>query len=116
MEKNRLASAGIVFGLILLAIVLSVGCAIWDDHRDLIMENQKNQMLITSEILAKNMELSLETYRDDLLFLSSLEGGDDAGQIYQQYLGTRLWVLTPWIFKRSGHLIPMRVSMIAGFF
>lgn len=89
MERNRLSSAGIVFGLILLAIVLSVGCAIWDDHRDLIMENQKNQMLITSEILAKNMELSLETYRDDLLFLSSLEGGDDTGQIYQQYLGTR---------------------------
>ena len=28
----------------------------------------------------------------------------------------RLWILTPWIFKRPGSLIPMRVSMIAGFF
>lgn len=88
MKKNRLPSAGIIFGLILLAIILSVGCAIWDDYRDEIMQNQKNQMLITSEILAKNMELSLNEYRNSLRFLCSLEKieTDKTRKIYRKYL------------------------------
>lgn len=88
MKKNRLPSAGIIFGLILLAIILSVGCAIWDDYRDEIMQNQKNQMLITSEILAKNMELSLNEYRNSLHFLCSLEKieTDKTRKIYRKYL------------------------------
>lgn len=74
--------------MILLAIILSVGCAIWDDYRDEIMQNQKNQMLITSEILAKNMELSLNEYRNSLHFLCSLEKieTDKTRKIYRKYL------------------------------
>lgn len=88
MKKQKLPSASIVFGLILLAVVLSVGCAIWNDYRDKIMENQKNQLLITSEILAENMELALNEYRNNLRFLCSLEqaGTESLQSIYRKYL------------------------------
>lgn len=91
MKENKLPSAGIVFGLILLAIVLSVGCVIWDDYRDEIMENQKNQMLITSEILAENMELALNEYRDNLSFLCRLEPMENGSSemIYRKYLDVK---------------------------
>lgn len=94
MKKNKLPSASIVFGLILLAIVLSLGRAIWDDYRDEIMENQKNQMLITSEILAENMELALSEYRDNLNFLCSLKQTEteNSGNIYRKYLEVKVGI------------------------
>lgn len=86
MRKSRWTSVWVVFLLILLAIVLGVGCAIWDDYRDEIMENQKNQLLITSEILAQNMELSLSEYQNNLAFLAELEEGGCSEAIFSVYL------------------------------
>lgn len=89
MEKSRIQSISAVSVLILLAVILGVGCAIWDDYRDEIMENQKEQLLITSEILAENMELSLSEYQDNLIFLSSMPKIGSGKEIYSQYLETK---------------------------
>ncbi|MCM1221423.1 MAG: ATP-binding protein [Lachnospiraceae bacterium] len=75
--------------LIFLAVILSVGGAIWYDYRDAIMENHKDQLLITSEILAENMEISMADYRDNLRFLSRLWEAGAGEEIYRSYLETK---------------------------
>lgn len=89
MRKSRYPGAWVVFVLILLTIILSAGCAIWDDYRDKIMENQKNQLLITSEILAENMELSLTEYQNNLAFLVELEEMGAGMEVFQAYLAQK---------------------------
>lgn len=75
--------------LIVLAVILGAGCAIWDDYRDKIMENQKQQLLITSEILAESMELSMIEYRNNLAFLADMDGRAAREEIYRAYLETK---------------------------
>lgn len=89
MGKSRIQSIAGILLLILLAVILGAGCAIWDDYRDQIMENQKQQLLITSEILAESMELSLAEYRNNLAFLAEMDGRTDRENIYKSYLGTK---------------------------
>lgn len=89
MEKNRIQSISAISLLVVLAVILSVGCAIWYDYRDEIMENQKEQLLITSEILAENMELSLSEYRDNLVFLSTMAENRREKELYSRYLETK---------------------------
>lgn len=89
MEKNKIQSIFVISLLIVLAVILSMGCAIWYDYRDEIMENQKEQLLITSEILAENMELSLSEYQDNLVFLSSMSETQPEKELYGRYLETK---------------------------
>lgn len=76
-----------ILPLILLAVLLAVGSAIWGDYRDRIMENQKNQLLLTSRALGENMSLSLMEYQDNLEFLSNVSNEDE--EFYRQFLETQ---------------------------
>lgn len=93
MNKNEkstvMRSVIIILFLILLASILAIGCAIWDDYRDKIMENQKEQLLLTSKTLAENMELSISGYQNNLLFLSNMVGVYNAEEIFNTYLGAK---------------------------
>lgn len=89
MKKSGIQSAAALSLLILLAVILGVGSAIWGDYRDEIMKNQKEQLLTTSKILAENMELSLSEYHDSLVFLSRMDDAPPEGNIYETYLETK---------------------------
>ena len=82
MEKRWIKPVSGILLLIVLACILGAGCAIWDDYRDEIMDNQKQQLLLTSEILAESMELSLNEYRSNLAFLEEIHD-------YKAYLETK---------------------------
>lgn len=85
-QAGTLRSMLAVLFLILLASILAVGSAIWSDYRDRLMENQKEQLLLTSKILAENMELSVRGYQRNLLFLSRMAQERDAQEVYRTYL------------------------------
>lgn len=72
--------------LVLLASILAIGSAIWNDYRDKIMENQKDQLLLTSKTLAGNMEISISEYQKNLAFLSSLADTSNVKELYHTYL------------------------------
>lgn len=80
----------LILPLILLAVFVAMASAIWSDYRDKLMENQKNQLMLTTRALADTMHLSLTDYQDSLEFLASLSTagtGDD--MIYQRFLDTQ---------------------------
>lgn len=70
-KKENRKTPGIRAGIILimliqLAGILIFGKKIWDGYRNTLMNNQKEQMLITSQILGKTLSTMLTDYRDDL--------------------------------------------------
>lgn len=79
----------LILPLLVLAVVLAIGSAIWKDYRDQIMENQKQQMLLTTCTLAENMGLSMTAYQNDLEFLFRLSEEPDYREIYQKFLTTQ---------------------------
>lgn len=78
----------LIVPLIMIAVFLAIGSGIWGDYRDQIMENHKKQLLITSQTLAENMELSLTDYQDSLEFLSQMKEDSDDMEIYRNFLNT----------------------------
>lgn len=79
----------LILPLIILAAAVAVGSAIWSDYRDQIMENQKEQMLLTTSTLAQNMALSMTSYEDDLDFLCRIAGEPGYQDIYREFLSTQ---------------------------
>ncbi|MCD8220808.1 MAG: ATP-binding protein [Clostridiales bacterium] len=79
----------LIVPLIVLATLLAVASSIWNGYRDRLMETYKNQLLLTSKILARNMSLSLEEFRSDLLYLSNLteDGGEE--KLFREFLDTQ---------------------------
>lgn len=86
MKRTSLKSLSVILLLVFIVSSLSVGSAIWNDYRDKIMENQKQQLLITSRILADGMEASLKEYYNSLVFLSNISGRADQDAIYGNFL------------------------------
>ena len=89
MKKTSLKSLSAISLLIFIVSSLSVGSAIWNDYRDKIMENQKQQLLITSRILADSMEASLKECYNSLVFLSSMSDRADKDAIYGNFLAAK---------------------------
>ncbi|MCD8120618.1 MAG: ATP-binding protein [Clostridiales bacterium] len=85
MKPKRMWSLMIVL-LLFLAVFLASASSIRNRYRDRIMETYKNQLLLTSRILARNMSLSLEEFRTDLLFLSGQaeKGAEDV--LFREFL------------------------------
>lgn len=79
----------IVIPLIAAAILLAIGSAIWGDYRDKIMQNHKDQLLLTTKALAENMSLTLAEYEDDLEFLSEMDKSETDKQIFRIFLETQ---------------------------
>lgn len=96
MEKKKrkellAVQAGIIGMLVvLIGALLLLGRYIWADYRDTLVENQKEQMLIISQTLGKNISDSLTDYKDDLELLAELEEKQAGGQdFYRKYLDTQ---------------------------
>lgn len=87
-RKNIKTQLAAVFLLITFIIVLIVwGIHIWKNYRDELIENQKEQLQITSQALAKNTRISLEDYMDDLELLAEIEeAGEGSSALYRKYL------------------------------
>ena len=69
-NTDRYTTVFTVILFLLLALALFAGYIIWNGYRNQIMDNHKEQLLLTSHTLANNMELSLEEYCRNLDFLS----------------------------------------------
>lgn len=64
-NKKAVLAAG-AFLLLTIAVLIGVGLSVWNDYKMTIISQQKKQMLLTTESIAKNMELSLERTAADL--------------------------------------------------
>lgn len=86
-KKSGKISKKWIIGAILLLIIFSVfGIHVWKDYRDTLMDNQIEQLKVTTEILSKNMESSIQEYEDDLDFFDGLKNAEDAKAIFQSYI------------------------------
>ena len=89
--KNR-ASAGrkhiwwAAGAAVMLTVFLLLGIRIWKDYRDTLMNNQIDQLKVTTQILSKNMEASIQSYVDDLDFFDDLSHSDNVKEIFQTYI------------------------------
>ena len=90
MSRKWIAGAVLLFAFFVMA-----GIHIWKDYRDTLMANQIDQLQITTQILSKNMESSIQEYEDDLDFFDGLELLDDVQsseetrKIFQSYINTK---------------------------
>lgn len=87
---NRKTFGIILIMLIQLVGILIFGRRIWDGYRDTLINNQKEQMMITSQILGKTLSAMLTDYRDDLeLIVKMAQEGRVDEQFYREYLETQ---------------------------
>ena len=76
-----------IIGAVLLLVVFSVfGIHIWKDYRDTLMDNQINQLKITTRILSKNIVSSIQQYEDDLDFFDGMKDSEDAKEVFLSYI------------------------------
>lgn len=76
-----------IIGAVLLLVVFSVfGIHIWKDYRDTLMDNQINQLKITTQILSKNIVSSIQQYEDDLDFFDGVKDSEDVKEAFQSYI------------------------------
>ncbi len=90
-KQNAGKSSGkwIMGAVLLFAFFIMAGIHIWKDYRDTLMGNQIDQLKITTQILSKNMESSIQEYEDDLDFFEGMKTQDDAKEIFQSYINTK---------------------------
>lgn len=94
MEKRRKQGTyGTHLAVILLPLAMIIGLValgfyLWGEYRDTLMENQKEQLLITSQVLGKTLGISMMDYEDDLELLSRI-GQEGTDRFYQEYLETQ---------------------------
>lgn len=79
--------------VIVLGMTVMVGYGIWANYEKQIMDNQKEQLLLTSRTLADNMEMALEEYQEDLSFLcmemKKAGGFENIKAFYREYLSVK---------------------------
>ncbi len=85
-QRETVNSGLIILPLILLAVLLAIGSAIWNDYRDQIMENHKNQLLLTTRVMADNMTVSLKEYQSNLEFLGSVAEETGMLDVFEHFL------------------------------
>lgn len=85
------AAAGLLYA-VLLALAFA-GVSVWNEYKQSIIDNQKQQMLLTAQSLADNLEVLIEEYKADLEALSGMalrrtEGdGEPDWTVFQEYAG-----------------------------
>ena len=89
-EKNKLYSMILMLPVILIAVFVFLGYEVWIQYRDTLMENQTDQLLVVSEMLKNNIEISIMEYEDDLNFLCLIEQEEDVtDEFYRYYLAAK---------------------------
>lgn len=90
-EKGKIKY--IVLCLIPIIILLALVFAAWQTwkvYRNTLMKNQKEQLLMTAEVIGRNMRISINEYENDLDFLYKLEqNGGLNKETYQSYIDTK---------------------------
>lgn len=74
-EQRRFRHTAAVTAAVLCVVLLALayaGFSVWSEYKQTIIDNQKQQMLLTAQSLADNLEVLIEEYRADLDGLSAL--------------------------------------------
>ena len=85
------AAAGLLYAVLLALAFARV--SVWNEYKQSIIDNQKQQMLLTAQSLADNLEVLIEEYKADLEALSGMalrrtEGdGEPDWTVFQEYAG-----------------------------
>ncbi|MBQ6636048.1 MAG: response regulator [Lachnospiraceae bacterium] len=115
-NTDRYTTVFTVMLFLLLALALFAGYIIWNGYRNQIMDNHKEQLLLTSHTLANNMELSLEEYCRNLDFLSSQqeEAGsfDKSISFFREYLKAKTGMEEDILLMASGRVRSVRGTVI----
>ena len=83
--------------LFLIVILVFAGFGVWKKYRDTLMQNQEEQMLLTTRILSENMAMSTEEYEESLSFLAKTAENrpqDEAKQLYREFIDTQTSFIT----------------------
>lgn len=89
-EKRRVRLLVILQLSIFLIYLISTASRVWANYRETLVENQKEQMLLTAKILGENMGITLQEYRSNLDFLSGISGSEEEKrEIYDRFVRTQ---------------------------
>ncbi len=96
MKKNKKTLIAAI-PLFLIVILVFAGFGVWKKYRDTLMQNQEEQMLLTTRILSENMAISTEEYEESLSFLAKTAENrpqDEAKQLYREFIDTQTSFIT----------------------
>lgn len=96
MKKNKKTLIAAI-PLFLIVILVFAGLGVWKKYRDTLMQNQEEQMLLTTRILSENMAMSTEEYEESLSFLAKTAENrpqDEAKQLYREFIDTQTSFIT----------------------
>ena len=96
MKKNKKTLIAAI-PLFLIVILVFAGFGVWKKYRDTLMQNQEEQMLLTTRILSENMAMSAEEYEESLSFLAKTaenRSQDEAKQLYREFIDTQTSFIT----------------------
>ena len=96
MKKNKKTLIATI-PLFLIVILVFAGFGVWKKYRDTLMQNQEEQMLLTTRILSENMAMSTEEYEESLSFLAKTAENrpqDEAKQLYREFIDTQTSFIT----------------------
>ena len=91
MKKNKKTLIAAI-PLFLIVVLVFTGIGVWKKYRDTLMENQENQLLLTTRILSENMAMSAEEYEESLKFFAGIaqrRSGDEAKELYKEFIDTQ---------------------------
>ena len=96
MKKNKKTLIAAI-PLFLIVILVFAGFGVWKKYRDTLMQNQEEQMLLTTRILSENMAMSAEEYEESLSFLAKTAENrpqDEAKQLDREFIDTQTSFIT----------------------
>ena len=96
MKKNK-KTLIVAIPLFLIVILVFAGFGVWKKYRDTLMQNQEEQMLLTTRILSENMAMSAGEYEESLSFLAKTAENrpqDEAKQLYREFIDTQTSFIT----------------------
>lgn len=96
MKKNKKTLIAAI-PLFLIVILVFAGFGVWKKYRDTLMQNQEEQMLLTTRILSENMAMSAGEYEESLSFLAKTAENrpqDEAKQLYREFIDTQTSFIT----------------------
>lgn len=104
MKKNKKTLIAAI-PLFLIVILVFAGFGVWKKYRDTLMQNQEEQMLLTTRILSENMAMSAEEYEESLSFLAKTAENrpqDEAKQLYREFIDTQTSFIESVPGRRTG--------------
>lgn len=112
LAKKRAIWAMALFLVLFNAGLAAIGISIWNDYKMTVISQQKNQMLLTAESVAKTMEISLERNAADLkqLCMVAEETSNHPDmkafkdQIFQRYIDEQENFVTGIIVSKKGEI------------